>query len=182
MWLRMEFTKRKRDERKFTWRKVTRIICRENQEHCTRVFRKVDKEWVFEERDRGLAVKEQALRINPITAKTMLPEEYIGNCARSIDCKAQTGGMSIRLLMSWRMISRIVLVFYYPDRHDIGTQQARYYPSWKGNTEMDNHWYCSFRWLQCSQNRGLESWEISVPSIWGKENPSYRDNQLWLEH
>ena len=27
----------------------------------------------------------------------------------------------------------------YPDRHDSGTQQARYYPSLKGNTEMDNH-------------------------------------------
>ena len=36
--------------------KETRIICRENQEHCTRVFRKVDKEWVFEERYRGHAI------------------------------------------------------------------------------------------------------------------------------
>ena len=29
-----------------------RSICRETQEHCTRIFRKLDKEWVFEERDR----------------------------------------------------------------------------------------------------------------------------------
>ena len=43
MWLRRErqneeFTKRKRDERKKTLYegKVTRTICRENQEHCTR--------------------------------------------------------------------------------------------------------------------------------------------------
>ena len=34
-------------------KKVTRTICREDQEHCTRVFRKDDKECVFEERDRG---------------------------------------------------------------------------------------------------------------------------------
>ena len=31
---------------------------------------------------------------------TMVPEEYIGNCARSMNWKAQTGGMSIHLLMS----------------------------------------------------------------------------------
>ena len=37
-----EFKKRKRDERKKTSH-VTRAICRENQEHCTQVFRKVDK-------------------------------------------------------------------------------------------------------------------------------------------
>ena len=33
---------------------------------------------------------------------TMLPEEFIGNCARSMDWKAKTGGMSIHLLISWR--------------------------------------------------------------------------------
>ena len=27
-------------------------------------------------------------------------------------------------------------------------------------------------WLQCSQNSGLESWEVQGPNIWGKENPS----------
>ena len=26
---------------------------------------------------------------------TMLPEEFVGNCAKSMDWKAQTGGMSI---------------------------------------------------------------------------------------
>ena len=31
---------------------------------------------------------------------TMLPEEYIGNCARSMELKAQTGDMSIHLLVS----------------------------------------------------------------------------------
>ena len=36
----------------FVWRKVTRTICRENQEHCTQVYRNF-KEWDFEERDRG---------------------------------------------------------------------------------------------------------------------------------
>ena len=30
--------------------------------------------------------------------------EFIGNCARSMEWKAQTGGMSIHLLMSWRMM------------------------------------------------------------------------------
>ena len=80
------------------------------------------------------AAQEQALRINSIKAKidkqpvspkcrlcgtkeetvmhlvsgcpklTMLPEEFIGNCARSMYWKAQTGGMIIHLLMSWRMM------------------------------------------------------------------------------
>ena len=35
---------------------------------------------------------------------TMLPEEFIGNCARSRDWKAQTGGMRKHLLMLWRMM------------------------------------------------------------------------------
>ena len=35
---------------------------------------------------------------------TILPDEYIGNCATSMDWKAQTGGMSIHLLKSWRMM------------------------------------------------------------------------------
>ena len=30
-----------------------RAISRENQERCTQVFRKVDKEWVFKKRHRG---------------------------------------------------------------------------------------------------------------------------------
>ena len=49
-----EFTKRKRDERKKTLHegKLQGHICREKQEHCTQVVRKVDKEWVFEERER----------------------------------------------------------------------------------------------------------------------------------
>ena len=44
-------------------------ICRE--EHCTQVFRKVDKECIVEERDRGhvISVQEQALRTNAIKAK-----------------------------------------------------------------------------------------------------------------
>ena len=56
------------------------------------------------------------------------------------------------------------------------THNRPYYPSWKGKTVMDNHWYCCSRWLKCSQNRGLESWEISGSSIWGKEIPSCRDS------
>ena len=34
-------------------KKGTRAICIENQEHCTQVFRKVDNEWDFDERNRG---------------------------------------------------------------------------------------------------------------------------------
>ena len=35
--------------------------------------------------------------------------------------------------------SRILLGSYYPDRHDSGTQQAKYYLSWEGNKEMGNY-------------------------------------------
>ena len=35
----------------------------------------------------------------------MLPEQFIGDCARSMDWKTQTGGMSIHLSMSWRMMT-----------------------------------------------------------------------------
>ena len=50
-----EFTKRKRDERKKTLHqgKLQRQFAEKTRKHCTRVFRKVDKEWVFEERERG---------------------------------------------------------------------------------------------------------------------------------
>ena len=121
--------------------KVTRKICRGNQEHCTQVFRKVDKEWVLKKETEGMlfaAIK--ALRTSSMKAKidkqpvsskcrlcgikeetvihlvsgfpswhrnstkedmSMLTEEFIGNCARSMDWKAQTGGMNIHLLRSW---------------------------------------------------------------------------------
>ena len=72
--------------------------------------------------------------------------------------------------------SRIILGSYYADKYESGTQQGRHYPSWEGNTEMDNHWYCCSKWLQCSQNRGLKSWEVSWASIQSKENPSCRDS------
>ena len=35
---------------------------------------------------------------------TMLPEEHVENCARSMDWEAQTGGMSMHLLTSWRIM------------------------------------------------------------------------------
>ena len=43
-----EFTKRKRNERKKTLHegKLQGQFAEENQENCTQVFRKVDKEWV----------------------------------------------------------------------------------------------------------------------------------------
>ena len=34
----------------------------------------------------------------------ILTEEFTGNCARSMDWKAQTGDTSIHLLMSWKMM------------------------------------------------------------------------------
>ena len=100
---------------------------RENQEHCTQVFRKVDKEWFFEERDRGHVIcssgagtknqsNQSKIAKQPVSPKcrlcgtkgeipiithlvsgcpklvqkqskedmTMLPEELIGNFARSM--------------------------------------------------------------------------------------------------
>ena len=65
-----EFAKRKRDERLFYMEEsYTKTSCRENKEHCTWVFRKVNKEWTFEEKDRyvicssGVGTKNQS---NPI--------------------------------------------------------------------------------------------------------------------
>ena len=76
--------------------------------------------------DKRIVQTETSTKWFTTTSMTMLPEEYIGNCARSMDWKAQTGGsMSIHLLM----LCGIVLGSYYPDRHDSGTQQAIYYPS-----------------------------------------------------
>ena len=42
----------------------------------------------------------------------MLPEEYIGNCAKSMCWKAQTSGMSMHLLMSWIMMKYWDLTMY----------------------------------------------------------------------
>ena len=46
----------------------------------------------------------------------MLPEEYIVNCARSMDWKVQTD-------------DKVELYWDLTIQNDSGTQQARYYPS-----------------------------------------------------
>ena len=118
-----EFTKRKRDERKkdkidFKRRKVTRTICRENQEHCTQVFMKVYTEGML------FSAQEQALRTNLIKAKidkepvfpkcrlcgtkedtvmlqagTQTVKRRHDNVARRVHWE-----LCIHLLMSWRMM------------------------------------------------------------------------------
>ena len=79
-------------------------------------------------------------------------------------CQKRTFGVLQETYTYWswgEWWSRIVLGSCYTDRYDSGTQHARYYPSWEGNMEMDNCWYCCSKWLQCSKNRRLESWEVS---------------------
>ena len=52
-------------------------MCRVNQEHCTQVFRKVDKEWLF-----------QALRTNSIKAK--IDKQPVPPKCRSCGTKEET--------------------------------------------------------------------------------------------
>ena len=152
--------------------KIRRYNQRNQQYHQNNMFR-YDQRQFYKELDGKMDRQSEAP--DPKGSAEFWSKLWSEPVARSMDWKTQTGGMSIHLLL-WRWWSRIVLGSYYPDRHDSGTQQARYYAGWKDNTEMDNHWYCCSRWLQYSQNRGLESGEIPGSSIWGKENPSCRDS------
>ena len=116
-----------------------------NQEHYTRVFRKVHKsfyrfirnslcirfsipQWktrniTHEFSGKWIRKRQRACNFqitNSIKAKIdknqFVPNvDCVGQTKRSIVWKAQTG-------------SRIVLRSYYPDRHGNSTQQARYYP------------------------------------------------------
>ena len=139
-------TKWKKED--FTWRKVTRAICRENQEHCTWVFRKVNKEWVFKGHRACYAAQEQAVRTKSIKVKIdKLP----------VSPKCRLCGTKEEAIMHLVCGFPKLVKKQYKRRHDnvarrVHSELCKKHglessdrcwccPSWKGNMEMDNHWY-----------------------------------------